>query len=79
MDKINVHDAKTQMAKLLERVERGEEIIIARAGRPAAMLVPLASRRGRRKLGALDGRFDIPDDFNTPLPAALLKAFSGVR
>lgn len=77
MEKVNIHDAKTRLSSLIERVEAGEEIVIARAGRPVARLVPLTSRRGRRKLGALDGRFRIPEDFNAPLPDAVLKAFSG--
>ena len=77
MEKVNIHDAKTRLSSLIERVEAGEEIVIARAGRPVARLAPLISRRGRRKLGALDGRFRIPEDFNAPLPDELLKAFSG--
>ncbi len=77
MEKVNIHDAKTRLSSLIERVEAGEEIVIARAGRPVARLAPLPSRRNRRKLGALDGRFRIPDDFNAPLPDAVLKAFSG--
>lgn len=77
MEKVNIHDAKTRLSSLIERVEAGEEIVIARAGRPVARLAPLASRRGPRKLGALDGRFRIPEDFNAPLPQAVLDAFSG--
>ena len=77
MEKVNIHDAKTRLSSLIERVEAGEEIVIARAGRPVARLAPLPSRRNRRKLGALDGRFRIPDDFNAPLPDVVLKAFSG--
>jgi prevent-host-death family protein len=77
MEKVNMHEAKTRLSQLVARVEAGEEIVIARAGRPVARLAPLASRRGRRRLGALDGRFRVPDDFNDPLPEALLKAFAG--
>jgi prevent-host-death family protein len=77
MEKVNIHDAKTRLSSLIERVEAGEEIVIARAGRPVARLAPLAPRRGRRKLGALDGRFRIPEDFNAPLPDDVIKAFSG--
>jgi prevent-host-death family protein len=76
---VNVHQAKTELSRLVERVEAGEEIVIARAGRPAAKLVPLTRARGRRRLGLLDGRFKIPDDFNAPLPAAVLRAFEGRR
>jgi prevent-host-death family protein len=77
MEKVNIHDAKTRLSSLIERVEAGEEIVIARAGRPVARLAPLLPRRRRRKLGALDGRFRIPEDFNAPLPDDVLKAFSG--
>ncbi|MBI3042910.1 MAG: type II toxin-antitoxin system Phd/YefM family antitoxin [Betaproteobacteria bacterium] len=79
MEKINIHDAKTRLSQLVERAEAGEEIVIARAGRPVARLAPLAPRRGPRKLGLLDGRFRIPDDFNAPLPEELLQAFFGGR
>lgn len=79
MEKINIHDAKTRLSQLVERAEAGEEIVIARAGRPVARLAPLAPRAGRRRLGLLDGRFRIPDDFNTPLPEDLLQAFFGGR
>lgn len=73
---VNIHQAKTELSRLVERVEAGEEIVIARAGRPAAKLVPLTMRSGRR-LGLLDGKFVIPDDFDRPLPDALLRAFEG--
>jgi prevent-host-death family protein len=79
MEKVNIHDAKTRLSQLVERAEAGEEIVIARAGRPVARLGPLASRSGPRRLGLLDGRFRIPDDFNAPLPANILKAFLGGR
>jgi prevent-host-death family protein len=72
---VNIHDAKTRLSRLIERVEAGEEIVIARAGRPVARLAPLRARLGPRRLGRLDGRFRIPDDFNDPLPPAVLEAF----
>jgi prevent-host-death family protein len=77
MEQVNIHDAKTHLSSLIERVEAGEEIVIARAGRPVARLAPLPSRGKPRKLGALDGRCRIPDDFNAPLPHDVLKAFAG--
>jgi len=77
MKQVNIHQAKTELSKLVERAESGEEIIIARAGKPAAKLVPLARVRGQRRLGLLDGKFKIPDDFNAPLPASLIRAFEG--
>lgn len=77
MKQVNIHQAKTELSKLVERVEAGEEVVIARAGRPVAKLVPVNRGRGRRKLGLLDGKFRIPDDFNKPLPASILRAFEG--
>ncbi len=77
MKPVNIHQAKTELSKLVERAEAGEEVIIARAGRPAAKLVPLTQVRGRRRLGLLDGKFKIPDDFNEPLPESVLRAFAG--
>jgi prevent-host-death family protein len=79
MKQVNVHQAKTGLSKLVERAEAGEEIIIARAGKPAARLVPLTRARRRRRLGLLDGKFRIPDDFNAPLPESVLRAFEGRR
>ena len=79
MNKVNIHEAKTHLSQLVERAEAGEEIVIARAGRPVARLGPLGSRKRARKLGLLDGCFRIPDDFNAPLPKELLKAFLGGR
>jgi prevent-host-death family protein len=76
---VNIHDAKTRLSQLIERVEAGEEIVIARAGRPVARLAPLKAHLGPRRLGRLDGRFRIPDDFNDPLPHAVLKGFLGGR
>jgi prevent-host-death family protein len=76
---VNIHEAKTRLSQLIERVEAGEEILIARAGRPVARLSPLKAHLGPRKLGRLDGRFRIPDDFNDPLPDDVLERFLGGR
>ena len=73
---VNMHEAKTSLSRLVERAEAGEEIVIARAGKPAARLVPFVATR-RRRLGLLDGRFTIPDDFNAPMPESVLRAFEG--
>jgi prevent-host-death family protein len=77
MKQVNIHEAKTELSKLVERAEAGEEIVIARAGKPAARLVPLSKVRGHRRLGPLDGKFRIPDDFNAPLPDSIIRAFEG--
>jgi prevent-host-death family protein len=74
---VNIHEAKTSLSKLVERVEAGEEIVIARAGTPVAKLVAFTPRTAPRRLGPLNGRFKIPDDFNRPLPESILKDFEG--
>ncbi len=79
MEKINVHDAKTHFSRLIERAEKGEEFVIARAGKPVARLGPLRSAARKRRLGGLEGRFRIPDDFDAPLPESVLRTFEGRR
>jgi prevent-host-death family protein len=64
---VNIHQAKTHLSRLIERVEAGEEITIARAGRPVARLVPVQQRRPRRP-GLWKGRVVIGPDFDAPLP-----------
>jgi prevent-host-death family protein len=68
MEHVNIHAAKTHLSRLVERVEAGEEIVIARGGRPVARLVPLRARRGPRRPGLWAGRVTIRDDFDEPLP-----------
>ncbi|MBI4189885.1 MAG: type II toxin-antitoxin system Phd/YefM family antitoxin [Betaproteobacteria bacterium] len=70
---VNVHTAKTNLSKLLERVRKGEEIVLAKAGKPCAKLVPLDEAR-ERKPGLLKG-WRVPDSFFEPLPAAELDAW----
>jgi prevent-host-death family protein len=65
---VNVHEAKTHFSKLLEEVERGEEVIIARAGKPVAKVVPIEAEPPPRKLGQLKGQIWLSDDFDDPLP-----------
>ena len=60
-EQVNIYDAKTNLSKLIERVESGEEIVIARNGRPVAHLVPVQRRRRRRTPGALRGRIRMSD------------------
>ena len=77
MPTVNVHAAKTQLSRLLDVAAAGEEVVIAKAGRPVARLVPIEPRKERRKLGTLAGQFRVPDDFDGPLPDELLDAFDG--
>ena len=68
MTTVNVHEAKTQLSKLLQQVEAGETIVIARAGKPSAQLVPInAHPRGLKPPGAMRNRISISDDFDLPL------------
>ncbi|MBI2919715.1 MAG: type II toxin-antitoxin system Phd/YefM family antitoxin [Planctomycetes bacterium] len=76
---VNIHEAKTHLSQLLEKVSAGAEIVIAKAGKPLARLVRIAPRRGKRKLGALAGRFTVPADFDAPLPDDVLKTFEDRR
>ena len=61
---VNVHDAKTHLSRLLERAESGEEIVIARAGKPVARLVPYGPERPKRVFGRLRGQVVIHGDFD---------------
>ena len=65
---VNIHEAKTHLSRLVERVEAGEEITLARAGRPVARLVPYRARREPRRPGLWKGRVIIGPDFDEPLP-----------
>ncbi len=74
---INVHEAKTHFSKLLARVARGEEIVIAKSGKPVAKLVPTEAPPARRQLGTAQGQVWVSDDFDSPLPEDVLKGFYG--
>jgi prevent-host-death family protein len=76
MSVVNIHEAKTHLSRLLERVSAGEEIVIAKAGRPVARLVPYEESLEPRKPGGWEGRVWIADDFDE-LPPDLLAAFYG--
>ncbi len=72
---VNIHEAKTHFSRLVERAAKGEEIVIARAGRPLARLMPLAPPTRPRRPGLLKGRIRISKDFDAPLPRAIARAF----
>lgn len=76
MSVVNVHQAKTQLSRLLAQVEAGEEVVIARRGEPVARLVA-CKPRGKRQRDALKGKIVIPDDFFDPLPEDELKLWEG--
>jgi prevent-host-death family protein len=72
---VNIHEAKTHLSRLLERVAVGEEVVIAKAGKPVAKLVPIKSSRPKFKFGSAKGEFAVPDDFNEPLPKEIEDLF----
>jgi prevent-host-death family protein len=74
---VNVHAAKSQLSRLLDAAAAGEEVIIAKAGKPVARLVPFEQKKERRKLGMLAGKLHVPDDFDDPLPDDVLADFEG--
>jgi prevent-host-death family protein len=75
MSHVNLYEAKTQLSRLVDRAAAGEEIIIAKGGRPLARLVPLATAAPPRRLGLLEGQVQIGPDFDDPLPDDLVEAF----
>jgi prevent-host-death family protein len=75
---VTIRRAKAQLSKLIERAEAGEEIVIARGGRPAVKLTPIGKRATRRRFGALKGKLGLPDAlFFDPLPDGELKLWEG--
>jgi prevent-host-death family protein len=74
---VNIYEAKTRLSQLVEEAAAGKDVVIARAGRPVARLTRLSRAGAKRKLGMLDGRFRIPDDFNRPLPDGVRRSFEG--
>lgn len=77
MDSVNLYDAKTNLSQLVDRAAAGEEIVIAKAGRPMARLVPLRRRTTPRPLGLLKGEVVLGEDFDAPLPEGMARAFRG--
>jgi len=75
MSQVNVHEAKTHLSKLLTRVAAGEEIVISKAGKPVARLVPWKQNAKQRTPGLDNGLFTVPDDFDSPLPREILDSF----
>lgn len=73
----NMHDAKTQLSRLAERAAQGEEIVIARNGRPLARLVSFEEERKPRKLGLWRDRISVREDFDESLPQEIQRNFEG--
>jgi prevent-host-death family protein len=80
MQTVNIHAAKTQLSRLVDEAAAGQEIVIARAGKPVARLMPLAPQPQhppKRVLGILAGQLNVPADFDAPLSDADLADFEG--
>lgn len=79
MTTVNIHEAKTHLSRLLERAAKGESIVIAKAGKPMARLMPLEAGepKPKRRLGFLEGQFKVPDDFDTLFADEIEEMFYG--
>ena len=74
---VNIYEAKTHLSELVERAQKGKEIVISKAGRPVARLVPLDRVAERRVPGHWAGKVRIGEDFDAPLPESVLDEFEG--
>jgi prevent-host-death family protein len=77
MTKVNIHQAKTQFSRLVDLAAGGEEVIIAKSGKPVARLVSYTPKVMVRRPGSMRGKIRIKKNFDAPLPKALLDAFEG--
>lgn len=77
MKPVNIHEAKTHLSRLVERAAAGEEIIIAKSGKPVAKLVAFNEDMTPRVFGTMEGKIWIADDFDDPLPPEILARFYG--
>jgi prevent-host-death family protein len=78
MKTVNIHDAKTQLSRLVDEAARGESFVIAKAGKPLVRVVPLEAPQAPRRLGFLRGEVQVPDDFDR-MGAAEISALFGVE
>ena len=72
---VDIHQAETYFTRLLAEVARGKEVVISRAGTPIARLTPYTTSGLRRGLGRDQGLFEVPDDFDAPLPEVVIESF----
>lgn len=77
MDTVNIYEAKTHLSKLVDRASHGEDVIIGRGGKPLARLTTLAPVKRTVRFGVLKGKVKVADDFDAPLPDAVLAEFEG--
>jgi prevent-host-death family protein len=76
---VNIHEAKTQLSKLVDRAAKGEPFVIAKAGKPLVKVVALDAPKAPRRLGFLKGEFTVPDDFNRMGDVEIAKLFGTSR
>ncbi|MGF6996686.1 type II toxin-antitoxin system Phd/YefM family antitoxin [Paraburkholderia sp. GAS32] len=76
MQTVNIHEAKSQLSRLIEAVVNGEDVVIAKAGTPVVRLVPVEGKP-KLRFGLMKGKIRIAKDFNAPLPADVLATFEG--
>ena len=82
MRKVNIHEAKTHLSRLVEEAAKGEPFVIAKAGKPMVMVVPLdaaAEQPKKRRLGFLQGQLKVPDDFDTMMQEEIEELFYGPK
>jgi prevent-host-death family protein len=79
METVNIHEAKTHLSRLIEKAVAGEDVIIAKSGKPIVRLTQIDATPKRRKLGILDGLYDVPEDIDTPFEQEIEKMFYGTR
>lgn len=75
MKTVNLHAAKTHLSRLVDEAAAGQDIVIAKSGKPMVRLVPVTTRARRTGFGTLRGKMRIRGDFDAPLPDSLLQAF----
>ncbi len=75
MHTVNIHEAKTHLSAILKRVESGEDVLIAKAGKPIARVSPIPASSGKRQPGSAKGKIVMTKNFMEPLPENLLKEF----
>ena len=75
METVNLYEAKTNLSRLVDQANAGEKIVIAKGGKPMAMLTPLIPTKRTIRYGLMKGQFEVPDDFDAPLPDDIIAAF----
>lgn len=77
METVNIYEPKTHLSKLVEKAANGEDVIIGRGGKPLARLTAVASAKRPIRFGVLKGEVRVAEDFDAPLPDAVLAGFEG--